>query len=153
MFGVVIISDFTTSTLLHVQIISESMELFELYIWPGDRSRQRKRLWMSMWPTVKLNWNGEVKDVNEVRGWRVGGVIWGGLGLREQEWEKERERETIYRAKRRSMYSQWSQQPQDVAPVHLHLFQHDSLKTYWPFSKKQLVENSLWLISLHKGWK
>lgn len=46
-----------------------------------------------------------------------------GLRLREQEGkkkERERERQKRYiERKKRSMYSQWPQQPQDVAPVHL----------------------------------
>lgn len=47
-----------------------------------------------------------------------------GLRLREQEGKKkkrERERQKRYiERKKRSMYSQWPQQPQDVAPVHLY---------------------------------
>lgn len=74
---------------------------------------------------MRLNWNGREGEGYEWRlggqkrrGLGVGGV--GDLGLRLRE-KKERERgKEIYRAKRRSMYSQWPQQPQDVAPVHLY---------------------------------
>lgn len=68
----------------------------------------------------------------------------GGWGWESKRGRKKRERQKRYiERKRRSMYSQWQQQPQDVAPVHL----YSLLRVVWllfnPW-RKQLVENRIW---------